>query len=78
MSGLNTKGVLSANLNQQAEIVAHLNENGEEKYMPLALINSHLLLCETEELKSKHFVEFNQSASHYYFMTKSSSRQGNN
>lgn len=39
-SGLNTKGVLWANLNQQVEIVTRLNQNRGEKYMALALINS--------------------------------------
>lgn len=63
MSGLNTKGVLRANLNQQVEIVTPLNQNREEKYTPLALINSHHLLDGTEVFKIKHFVEFKQSVS---------------
>lgn len=70
VSGLYTKGVLWANLNQQVEIVTHLNQNRGEKYMALALINSHHLLSGTEVLKSKHFVEFKQSASDYYLMTE--------
>lgn len=70
MSGLNTKGVLRANLKQQVETVTYLNQNREEKYMPLALINSYHLLCGAEVLESKHFVEFKQSASDYYLMTE--------
>lgn len=70
MSGLNTKGVRRANLKQQGEMVTHLNQNREEKYMALALINSHHLLSGTEVFKSKHFAEFKQSASDYYLMTE--------
>lgn len=61
VSGLNTKGVLWANLNQQVEIVTRLNQNREKVYGNLLLINSHNLLSGTEVLKSKHFVEFKQS-----------------
>lgn len=70
MSGLHTKGVLRANLNQQVEIVTQLNQNREEKYMQFALINSHHLLSVAEVFQSKHFVKLKQSAFDSYLMAK--------
>lgn len=64
VSGLNTKKAFSGPLKSAGRnCYTCLNQNRGEKYMALALINSHNLLSGTEVLKSKHFVEFKQSAS---------------